>query len=261
MALGVALGGCVTLPPESLPIAHNPAGSTAREFEDPGPGLALEPSDRFLVKACGVERAQAVSRMAEQDYQRIIADAGLWHFRPGGLYPIVVYRDADEYLRKTGAPPWSGGIAVGNAIYTYEGPGLARTLAHEITHLLFHEYMGGRNSLRWFNEGLAVYEEMQAAESAQKPELEEWLAASHKRPMPLAELAAYSPGDSRTRAWYGQSASVVRYLVETGGRSGVEKFLQAAKGGANLDQAVAAGFPALCDSLAALEKHWLAVRN
>jgi len=247
--------GCVSLPPEMLPIAENPAG--AFEYEEPGPGASAVASSRFLVKAHGGERARLIAEMAERDYQSLMADTGLFYFRPGGLYPILVYGTAEEYLRKARAPEWSGGLAVGNAIFTYDGPDMPRILAHEITHLIFLEYMGGRGFLRWFNEGLAVYEELHVAEPAKKAELERWLVGSHRSPMPLAELVRFTPGGPGTDQWYAQSASVARYLVETGGRNGVEKFLKAFREGAGLDAALAAGFPTLCDSLAGLEKHWL----
>ncbi|MEK7656344.1 MAG: hypothetical protein AAB412_01170 [Elusimicrobiota bacterium] len=260
-ALLLGLSGCVSLPPESLPIAHNPSGDLTRTFEDLGPAGGSYASPRFLVKAYGPGRAKGLAAMAEEDYERLMAHTGLFSFKPGGLYPIFVYKDADEFHRKTSAPSWSGGIAVGNAIYTYEGPTLMRTLAHEIAHLIFHDYMGGPGRLRWFNEGLAVYEELQASYPKDKEEIEDWLASSHRDPMAFADLVSYSPGGRLTRQWYGQSASLARYLVEVGGRTGVEGFLQASKAGAGLDSALAQGFPTLCDGLASLEKRWLWIKN
>lgn len=260
-ALLLGLAGCVSLPPESLPIAHNPSGDLTRTFEDLGPGGGSYAGARFLVKAYGPGRAKVVAAMAEEDYERLMAHTGLFSFKPGGLYPIVVYKDASEFHRKTSAPSWSGGIAVGNAIYTYEGESMTRTLAHEIAHLIFHDYMGGPGPLRWFNEGLAVYEELQAASPKDKKEIDDWLSSSHQDPISFSDLVSYTPGGSLTRQWYGQSASLARYLVEVGGRTGVEKFLQASKGGAGLDQALAQGFPTLCDGLASLEKRWRWIKN
>ncbi len=259
LALAAALSGCATLPPEMLTIAHNPDGRATRSFKDPCPKtLFRKPSGYFLIKACSKKTAEKISIEADRDYRRVMADTGLFHYRPRGLYPIIVYKDSQEYHRKTDAPAWSGGIIFGNAIYTYEGPSLTRTMAHEITHLIFHEHMGGKRILRWFNEGLAVYEEMQAGGPEDRRQIEEWLASSRKRPMRFSEMTSFTPGGPRTRLWYGQSASVARYLVEVGGRTNVERFLQASKSGRSLDQALAIGFPALCVSLADLEKHWLA---
>ena len=169
------LAGCTTLPPEALPLAHNPSEQYTREIQDPAPSHAAA-GPRFVARAYDPARAKAFEALAEDDYERVMADTGLFSFKPAGLYPVVLYRDGGEYLSKSGAPPWSGGVAVGNAIYTFDGPRMARTLAHEITHLVFHEYMGPRPGLTWFNEGLAVYEELRAAPAADRPELEAWLA-------------------------------------------------------------------------------------
>lgn len=261
LLLPALLGACVSLPPERLELAHNPAGGLTSGFGDPGPPRHLEPSRRFLVKAGDFVTAKRVSRLAEQDYERLMAHTGLFSFKPSGLYPIVVYKDSAEYLAKTSAPSWSGGIAAGNAVYTFEGPELRRTLAHEIVHLIFHDYMGGAGRLRWFNEGLAVYEESQVLEGAAKREIEEWMRSSRLRPMPFSRLVSYEPGGPETRAWYGQSASLVRYLVEVGGRGGVERFLEASRDGAGLDAALAAGFPARFTGLSELEKRWLQVKE
>ena len=255
-ALAVVLCGCVTLPAEYLPVAHNPSAAATRDIEPPGPGAVAHASALFLVRAYGSERAAELAAMADEDYQRVMAHTGLFSFRPGGLYPVAVYRGQDEYLAKTGAPRWSGGVAVGNAIYTYESPTIANTLAHEISHLIFQEYMGGPGRLGWFNEGLAVYEELQVSPPDKRREIEEWLASAHESPMPFSEMVTYRPGDRRTHQWYGQSASVARYLVEGGGRTGVARFLEATRAGSNVDQALAQGFPALCTDLASLERHW-----
>ena len=77
----------------------------------------------------------------------------------------------------------------------------------------------------------------------------------------IQALRSYEPGGPETRAWYGQAASVVRYMVEVGGRGGVERFLKASRDGAGLDQALAAGFPTLCADLEGLEKHWLQMKD
>lgn len=253
------LAGCVALSPEMLPVAHNPAGDLSRRFEDLGPGAHLEPSLRFLVKAYGPAKAKEVSAEAEKDFERVVAHTGLFSFRPGGLYPVTVYKDEEEYLAKTGQPGWSGGVAAGNAIYTYESPDLARTLAHEISHIVYQEYMGGPGKLRWFNEGLAVYEELQDAGPEDRAVIEGWMAQARADPMPFSRMVDYAPGEGGgVHLWYGQSASVASWLVEAGGRGGVAKFLELTKSGAGLDQALGQAFPTLCTDLESLEQRWRA---
>ena len=255
------LSGCTTLPPESLPVVHNPAGALTASFQPPGPQTFTSVGARFSARAGDPGRASVFETLAEDDYQRVMADTGLFSFKPEGLYPVFLYKDLQEYLEKTDAPRWSGGITAGNAIYTFDGPRMARTLAHEITHLVFHEYMGEGQYLRWFNEGLAVYEESRAGNAEDKKEIEDWMASSHDAPMTFGVMVSYVPGDSRTAKWYGQSASVARFLVEVGGRTNVERFLTLMKSGASLDTALANAFPTLCDGLGSLEKRWRLSRD
>jgi hypothetical protein len=241
-----------------LPIAPNPAQNSLRQIEGLGPGATLQPGATFLVKAYGEVEAKSVSAMVEGDYQRLVADTGLFSFKPGGLYPVTVYKNAGEYLAKTRAPEWSGGFAVGNAIFTYRSPQLPGTLAHEITHVIFQEYMGTADRLRWLNEGLAVYEELQAAGTEERGEIETWMAEAKKDPIPFSDMVTYIPNEgAKVRRWYGQVALVVRYLVETGGRGGVARLMQETKQGTPLDTALAASFPTLCGDLSSLERRWL----
>ena len=60
------------------------------------------------------------------------------------MYEIVVYGSQDEYRKKTGQPDWSAGVTVGNSIYTWYSPVLNGILSHEMTHLIWFEYMNGR---------------------------------------------------------------------------------------------------------------------
>ncbi len=215
----LAVSGCVTVPPELLPVAHNPSGSAARDFEDIGPDVRLVPSPRFIVHAHDELLARRVSALAEKDYEQLMLDTGLFSFRPLGLYPIIVYAESGEYHHKTGQPLWSGGASVGNAVYTYDGEELEPTLAHELTHLIFYEYMGERPQLRWLNEGLAVYEELRSSSPEEKREIESWSEAAAASPIPFAMLAETGPGErAPVRLWYREAAPVAPFPVQTRGR-------------------------------------------
>jgi hypothetical protein len=186
-------------------------------------------------------------------------DTGLYSFMPHDLYPVVVYADHDEFIRKTGMPAWSAGAASGHCIYSFEGPHLAGVLSHEMTHLIFNEFMGRETpELRWVNEGLAVYEEMQASigMSLTPP--------PGTRPIPFTQMVSLAPiGEQRTtvNAWYAQVFSVVRFLIERGGHLGFGQFLTSLRDGRSVDDAVRAGFPGLWSNVAALEAAWLASAN
>ncbi|MFA6029174.1 MAG: hypothetical protein WC969_04895 [Elusimicrobiota bacterium] len=249
LALGAA--ACVDLPQ----AGGAPAGSISRtSFADLDPGAKTQISLHFEVRAYAVDRAAAVSELAERSYEGIMRDTGLMSFMPRGLYPVVIYGSKEEYLRKTGMPSWSGGAAAGNSIYTFEGPQLPAVLAHEMTHLVFNEYMGrDRTDLRWVNEGLAVYEERTLA-NLSYPQLD----GSHP-PLPfdrMSDVAPLSEGAFDAGAWYAQVTSVVRFMIERGGRIGFGQFLASLKDGRTMEDSVRVGFPGIWTSTGALEASW-----
>lgn len=245
--------GCVALPPSPAGPGAAPGAPARLDFPGLDPGAKRLAGLRFEVHAYSSDRASAVSELAERLYERIMTDTGLYSFLPGRQYPLVVYGTREEYLAKTGLPPWSGGAAVGGAIYAYDGPHLPGVLAHEMTHLVFHEYMGrSRRDLLWLNEGLAVYEEQEAAPGEAPPRFS-------GVPIPFQEMVRIQPLSEQERSvsvWYQQAAAVVRYLIERGGHIGFSQLLRELRDGRSLDDALRTGFPGRFKGFADLEETW-----
>lgn len=245
-----------------LPPAVRGPGVTEAPYLPLDPGAAQVDSLHFRVRAYGGDKAQKISEAAEKAYARIMLDTNLYSFRPPGLYQIIVYADAEEYQAKTRQPSWSAGATMGNAICSHEGPGLLGTLIHEMSHLIYHEYMGrDREEERWVNEGLAVYEEAAAFSEASggRDLFGPVRGAVAQSPMPFERLARFGPATEReysVSAWYAQAESVVRHMIERGGRLGFSQFLAALKSGKSFDEAMAAGFPGNWRNLEELERDW-----
>lgn len=241
------LAGCVPVPDEqgdsSLPglAADRPDG---QPFPLLDAGAAQLDSLHFTVRAYGQELARQVSDEAEQTYQRIMVDTNLFSFQQRKLYQIVIYGSQEEYRRKTGQPEWSGGCSLGNSIYTYLGPRLAPTIAHEMTHLIWFEYMGRADmDQRWVNEGLAVYEELKAGGRGDAFAIAR--GTLRDTPLSVDQLIHLVPATERERTvtlWYAQSEALVQFMVERGGRMGFSQFLAALKDGRQWDDAVRASF-------------------
>lgn len=72
---------------------------------------------------------------------------------------IWVYRDHDEYLQRSGAVGWSGGIfrPSNGTAYFYGGP--STTMYHEFTHQVLHVMTGKNRSPSWLTESIAEYTE------------------------------------------------------------------------------------------------------
>ncbi|MBI3288156.1 MAG: hypothetical protein HYZ74_01405 [Elusimicrobia bacterium] len=262
-AAAVVLAACVPYPGELPDDGRGRSYPGLVEGVYPGldPGAQETASLHFSVKAYGVDTVRSVADQAEAAYNRIMTDTGLYSFKPRGLYQIIVYGTQDEYRKKTGQPDWSGGVAVGNALYTYLSPRVEAVLSHEMTHLIWYEYMGRVNQdTRWVNEGLAVYQENKALGSRGQGDLFSVLRGNlRSQPLPMDQMIHLVPATERAyevSLWYAQAESLVRFMIERGGRIGFSQFLGALRYDKPIDQAVAEGFPGQWRTLAELELAW-----
>lgn len=224
------------------------------------PGAPYREIDGLYFKVIGPpEAAQAVVRLADDIYQRILADTKLTDaVRPYSLYPIYLYRTGAEYFQKSGMPEWSGAMFSRGSILTFDQEQLAEVLAHEIAHLVFFEFFGGhRDDLLWLNEGLAMLEESRAKPDGGQNAYKNALPFLKGYYLPLAKLTtartALDHKEKEARIFYVESWLLVNFLMEQGGRVGFYEFLKNLKAKKTLDQAVALGFPGKWASIAELE--------
>ena len=263
LAACLGCGACVPLPEGSQSEA--PQGQAVQiPFKELDPGYKTEETMHFSVKAYSSSSASAASYAAlcEQNYSRIMQDLGIYSFVPAHPYNVVIYRDAAEYHSKTGQPEWSGGATYGNALLLYEGSGLGATMAHEMTHLVFNEFMGlGQASqLRWLNEGVAVYEETRSnAQSAAfyTQRINETVAPN---PIPFSQMVNLAPqGETLNNVdrWYAQVSSVAGFMIRTGGSFNFSLFLSKLRDGASVDQAISGTYGASWKKLEDVERAWL----
>ncbi|MDD5627600.1 MAG: peptidase MA family metallohydrolase [Elusimicrobia bacterium] len=261
--LAAGLCACADLPESASPAA----GIVRSPFAPLDPGSYEQVSLHFKVFAYGGDNARAVSSQAEGFYTTIMTDTNLFSFMPSGLYEIVVYASHEEYVRKTGQPDWSGGVAYGNCICSYNGPQLLQTIAHEMTHLIFIEYMGRpRRDLLWLNEGLAVYEQAKAASGGRAPA--DLFAGVRPRlrsqPLTMDEILGFVPlgeragADQKVALWYAECASLVQFMLERGGRIGFSQLLPALRDGKGFDEAIRSAYIGVWGDLAGLYRAWQA---
>lgn len=263
LACVLLAAACIPYPGELPDDGRGRAYTGVMEGVYPGleAGAQENSSLHFKVKAYGQSTVLDVSAVAEAAYTRIMTDTGLSSFMPRGLYQIVVYGSQDEYRKKTGQPDWSGGVAVGNAIYTYMSPRLEAVLSHEITHLIWFEFMGRVNpDHRWVNEGLAVLQENKAVGSRGQGDMFSAVRGTMRsQTIPMDQMIRLVPATERAyevSLWYAQAESMVRFMIERGGRIGFSQFLNALRYDKSLDQAVAEGFPGSWRTLEELDRDW-----
>ncbi|MBI4668687.1 MAG: hypothetical protein HY747_05810 [Elusimicrobia bacterium] len=205
------------------------------------------------------ESAERISQIADQIYQGILRDVKLTESsRPYSLTPLFLYGTAREYLETTKMPQWSGAVFMNNAIFAFTAPNLPETLAHEISHLIFQEFFAGsHDDLLWLNEGLAMYEESRAKADKGEENYKSAIPLLKGNYLKLIELTstktAMNHKEREAGIFYIESWLLVKFLIEQGGRVGFYEFLKSLRAGANLDAAVAAGYPGKWGGLAELE--------
>lgn len=169
---------------------------------------------------------------AEKAYRDIANDLHFFREEPwtfDNRACIYVYENRDRYLKETGMPQWSAGAADMNrkTVYTYDGAWdvFRYILKHELTHLIFREYVGHNSYIpKWLNEAAAVYMEQDADRSQRAAQVKDLLESSY---IPLKQLFDNSftfsetvdaegslTGTDRVRAFYLESFSVLYFLIE-----------------------------------------------
>lgn len=248
-----------------VPMGGAPLPVTAQPVESPykglDPGYKTEETAHFAVQAYSTQAALLYSGLCEENYSRIMQDLGLYSFVPARPYNVVIYRDAAEFHAKTGQPDWSGGAAYGNALLLFEGEGLKATIGHEMTHLVFNEYMGLSQSpgLRWLNEGVAVYEESRSNQASAAFYDERVRSAVAPNPIPFSQMTNLAPQSESQRnvdRWYAQVGSVAGFMIRQGGSFSFSIFLSKLRDGASVDKALEDTYAGMWKTLSEVEKAW-----
>ena len=251
---------CVDIPTEG-----GPAAVTTLPVESPyqglDPGSKIEETAHFSVKAYSSTSAALYAGLCEENYTRIMQDLGLYSFVPARPYNVVIYKDAAEFHTKTGQPEWSGGAAYGNALLLFEGEAIKATIGHEMTHLVFNEFMGLSQSaaLRWLNEGAAVYEESRSNQASAVFYDDRVRNAVAPNPIPFSQMVNLAPQSESQRnvdRWYAQVGSVAGFMIRQGGSFSFSIFLGKLRDGAAVDKALEDTYAGLWKKLPDLEKAW-----
>lgn len=183
-------------------------------------------------------------RSCEDYYTKITRKLGLsrydfwlWDDRA----KIYLYKDAEEYQKQTGAPPWSGGnAAVEEKIirtYPWARGFMDSILPHEMGHIIFREFVGTETKIPlWLDEGVAGLQEK--TNSARNMQNIKRLIQSKK----FIELDKLSEMGNTTPVipdiFYAEAASLVNYIVEEFGRNDFVRFCRRLRDGEQIEEAM-----------------------
>jgi len=253
---------CVPLPPEMLPQAPG-SGQAAASYPDIEPGGVSFSSLHFGLRGYNEVDLRAISSVAEDVFNKIGTDTGLYSYLAGHTFTIVVYKDQAEYATKTKQTSPLRAIAAGEAIYTYPGPDLDPMLAHQLAHLVFASYMGAKtSSLNWLNEGLAMHEEIQRMNGNERVVYQTTqnnkLRAERQPFSQMAFFVGSAEERRRQDVWYLQVESVTSFLMRQGSTLAFAAFLNQLRNGSDVEHALNDNYSGKFRGWADFETAWQA---
>jgi tetratricopeptide (TPR) repeat protein len=219
-------------------------------------GMTRKEGGHFVIKFDGAENAVAghlIGLLLEEAYYKVGSDLGYY---PEDRLEAVLYSKA-AFKDVTRSPSWAGALYDGRIKIPAGGlvektKALERVIFHEYTHALVHRLSRGM-APTWLNEGLAQYEEGNAA-TWQTDEAAKGLADDPGVSLRRLEgsFTRLSP-DGALRA-YLASLSATRYLINEFGTSSVVRVLEGLGAGKTLDEAL---YSAIFLKYEDFERSWL----
>ena len=224
-----------------------PAAAGVLEKDDKPPGWKEERGDHFIIyynSAISEDYVLKVAREAERCYNNITEALGftrfdfwLWEERA----KIFVYKTQEEYKKHRHQPEWSGASVNirQKKIYTFylEGKFFDRFLPHEISHIIFREFVGMGNVLPlWLDEGVACAQE-EAGRLHYMATAKSFVES--KMYLKLPELMMVDKEHlNMPTMFYAQSASVIIFLQEEFTRRKFTEFCRELRDGTAVERAL-----------------------
>ena len=262
ITVSLFLSSCVPVPPEMMPSSPGSAASSTA-FPDIDPGGTSVTSLHFALRGYSEVDMRAVSASAEDIFNKIGTDTGLYSYLAGQTFTIVLYKDQAEYATKTRQTSPLRVVIGAGTIYTYPGPDLEPMLAHQLMHLIFATYMADKaSSLNWLNEGLAMYEEVNRMSQSDKVVFQTTQAnklRTERQPFSQMVFFAGSAEDRRRQdVWYLQVESVIDFMLKQGTSLTFAALLNQLRNGTDIDHAIAENYNGKYRGWADLETSWQA---
>lgn len=226
-----------------------------------------EKGDHFIVYyAKDGASAKEVLRKAEYCYNKVASDLGyarysnFWQW--DNRVKIYLHPSLADFQKATGQPEWSHGMAsyFDKTIHSYEANErfLNAVLPHEITHLVFRDFVGLQNQVPlWMDEGVAQWEEDEKREEALR--LMPGLVASAEtytmqKLMTMDVRRETSP--KTVGLFYLQAISVIDYLLKNHGPSAFTVFCRELRDGKPFEGALKSAYPHALRSVEELDTKW-----
>jgi Peptidase MA superfamily len=225
--------------------------------------------DHFIVFHVGEDSfAQEVLRKAEQYYKQIGEDLG--YERRSGFWQwehrarIYIYKTKEDFQKNSGKAEWSEGFAnyMKRTIVSYEWKKdfLESLLPHEITHLIFRDYVGFQGEVPiWLDEGVAQWEEP-AKRNVVRAIMKGFLDSG--RGYSLEDLTTVDVRNISAKPaveiFYVQAASIVDFLIAKFGSDSFIFFCRQLRDGKSIGAALPFAYPTQMRTVKEMEEKWKA---
>ena len=213
--------------------------------------------------------AKEILNKAEDYYNKIADDLGYTRYSEFWAWDnrvkIYIYPDRDSYISYVDAndyAKWSSGMVKYEEkeiiSYAQSEEFLRSTLPHEITHLIFRDYVGERNIPVWIDEGVAQWEEEWKREFV-KRKMKKLLEAHE--PIDMGRMMMLQIGlvdnEAIVELYYVQAISLVDFLITEHGGKNFIFFCRYLRDGKDLNEALKFTYPTSIRSVDILMEKWL----
>ncbi len=203
---------------------------------------------------------------AEVYYQRIAFDLGYPRYNDFWLWDkrvkIYIYADHATYIKATGHPEWSEGMADYRnkqiASFTGSRGFLESILPHEVAHLIFRDFVGFEGEIPlWLDEGVAQWSEQPKRKNIKLTAKEFYKKESLLSIEDMMKLDIRNVKDKNlVSTYYLQSVSLVGFLIERYGSDRFAQFCRQLRDGKTLVEALKFAYPTDIRSFQDLEVEW-----
>ncbi|HPT39477.1 MAG TPA: hypothetical protein PL125_04690 [Candidatus Omnitrophota bacterium] len=233
--------------------------------------------------------AQSALDGAEKNYRNIANDLGYARYSEFWTWDkrvkIYIYPDHDAFLRATGQPSWSEGMAdyTNKQIISYVwGKGFIESLLpHEIAHLVFRDFVGFKGEIPlWLDEGVAQWEE-EAKRKEIKNLIQRYfqqdnlLLVSDIMKLNISNLkdktgvliratktkdgkdgVLFLSSNNLIEIYYMESVSLIGYLIEKFGSAAFSGFCRELRDGKSVEDALKISYPLYIHNIQEFEDGW-----
>jgi len=221
-----------------------------------------EESENFYIyyRNTPLDYIEKVKKLAESYYWKLENKLGLLHLQ--FHTKIYIYDNKEDYLKFTHQPAWSSGCAylkekTIKSFFNSEDF-LNRVLPHELGHIMFNEYLAGREVPLFLHEGIAQFCEKSLRRYRFKYIIKKALRG--KMFIPLGKLVKIegrylAKNLQEVSIFYAESIGIVDYLLEKHGKFNFRSFLREIKESSDLEKAIKWAFG--YDSIEELNEEWI----